>query len=486
MNRHALLVVTAALTASLFGCATPSGVAPPAPTPEQKQPLAALNVPIDYYKLSNGLRVVLSEDHSVPVATLGVYYNIGFRLEPKDRTGFAHLFEHLMFQGSANLPKGEFFKLVQGLGGQLNGSTRFDYTNYYEVFPSNALQTMLWAEGDRMRSLDITKENLVNQQGVVKEEVKVNVLNRPYGGFPWLQLPQHANQNWYNAHNFYGDLAHIDAATLDEARAFFNTYYVPGNAVLVIAGDFDGAQAKAWIDQYFAGIPARPVPPMPDISEPPQTAEKRVVQPDALAPRPALAFGYHVPPRWTTDYFAFGLIDEILLQGEASRLHRDIVQKRGYTDGVSGGINLLGNMFNYSGPMLWSASLVHDPSTTEAQILGAIDENFERMRAEPVTQEELDRARRVIRSQLYDVVGSSTRFGLVDLLASFALFDDDPARINRIEAEFARITPAQIQSTAKQYLVRENRTVLVLQPEPKAPPVTGAKPAAVKPTGAKP
>ena len=199
----------------------------------------------------------------MPVATVGIYYNIGFRIEPKERTGFAHLFEHLMFQGSKNLPKGEFFKTVEGLGGQLNGSTRFDYTNYYEAFPSNALETMLWAEADRMRSLDITQENLVNQQGVVKEEVKVNVLNQPYGGFPWLQLPQVANENWYNAHNFYGDLQHIDAATLEDARAFFHTYYTPNNAVLVLVGDFEPAQAKRWIEQYFASIPVAPVPAAP-------------------------------------------------------------------------------------------------------------------------------------------------------------------------------------------------------------------------------
>jgi predicted Zn-dependent peptidase len=436
-----------------------------APEPEPvKTPVAALNVAVDYYKLPNGLRVVLSEDHSVPVATVGVYYNIGFRIEPKDRTGFAHLFEHLMFQGSANLAKGQFFKIVQGLGGQLNGSTRFDFTNYFEAFPSNALETMLWVEADRMRSLAITQENLVNQQGVVKEEVKVNVLNQPYGGFPWLQLPQYANENWYNAHNFYGDLQQIDAATLDEARTFFNTYYVPGNAVLVVAGDFDAAQAKAWITQNFASIAARPVPPMPDISEPKQLKEKHAIQKDALAPRPALAVGYHVPPRWTPEHFAFGLIDEILLQGDASRLHRDLVQKRGYADSVSGGINLLGNMFNYSGPMLWSASLLHDPSTSEAQIMAAFDENIARIRTEPVTQDELDRARRTIRSQLYDLVGSSTRVGLVDLLACFALFDDDPARINRIEAEFAKVTPELVQRTAQEYLGPENRTVLVVEP----------------------
>jgi predicted Zn-dependent peptidase len=410
------------------GCAATSTKAPvPA-----KPPVAALNVPVEYYKLPNGLRVVLSPDHSVPVSTIGIYYNIGFRIEPKDRTGFAHLFEHLMFQGSQNLAKGQFFKLVQGLGGTLNGSTRFDFTNYYEAFPSNALESMLWAEADRMRGLAITQENLENQQGVVKEEVKVNVLNQPYGGFPWLSLPQYANTNWYNAHNFYGDL--------------------------------DTAQTKKWIAQYFGGIAAGKAPKLPDISEPRQTAEKRVSQKDALAPRPALAVGYHVPERWTPEHFAFGLIDEILLQGEASRLHRDLVQRRGYTDSVSGGINLLGNMFNYSGPMLWSASLLHDPTTSEQQILAAMDENIERMRTEPVTQEELDRARRTIRSQLYDLVGSSTRVGLVDLLACFALFDDDPNRINHIEEEFAKVTPELVLKTAQEYLRRDNRTILVIEP----------------------
>jgi zinc protease len=459
---RAFLMLIAA--GAISGCAPTPAVDVPANPASPTAPVAALNVPVAYYKLKNGLRVVLSEDHSVPVTTIGIYYNIGFRIEPKDRTGFAHLFEHLMFQGSKNLPKGEFFKTVEGLGGQLNGSTRFDYTNYYEAFPSNALETMLWAEADRMRSLDITQENLVNQQGVVKEEVKVNVLNQPYGGFPWLQLPQAANENWYNAHNFYGDLQHIDAATLEDARAFFQTYYTPNNAVLVLVGDFDTAQAQRWIEQYFASIPARPTPPLPDISEPKQTAEKRVKQTDALAPRPALALGYHVPPRWTPEHFAFGLIDEILLQGDASRLHRDLVQRRGYTDDISGGINLLGNMFNYSGPMLWSAALIHDPATTQEQIVAAIDENIERMRNELVTQEELDRARRKIRAELYDLVGSSTRTGLVDLLACFALFDDDPTRVNRIEAEFAKITPELIRETAQEYLRRENRTVLSLEP----------------------
>src|SRR5690348_17491859 len=212
-------------------------------------------VPITYYKLSNGLRVILSPDTTAPTVVTAVYYRIGFRIEPKDRTGFAHLFEHMMFQGSQNLGKMEFIKLVEANGGILNGSTRFDFTNYFEVLPSNKLETALWAEADRMRGLNITEDNLKNQQGVVGNEVKVNVLNSPYGGFPWLDMPQYANTNWYNAHNFYGDLKDIEAAKLEDVQKFFNTYYAPNNAALSIVGDFNPAEAKAWVQKYFANIP---------------------------------------------------------------------------------------------------------------------------------------------------------------------------------------------------------------------------------------
>ena len=453
---------------SLSGCKTQTAqevAAPPASAEAAPSPTTSLSVPIDYYTLSNGLKVVLSEDHSVPIATVALHYRIGFRIEPRDRTGFAHLFEHMMFQGSANLPKGEFFRLVQGMGGSLNGSTRFDYTNYYETFPANALQTMLWAEADRMRSLAITEENLTNQKGVVSEEVKVNVLNQPYGGFPWLDLPQYANTNWYNAHNFYGDLEHIQAATLTDVRSFFDRYYAPNNAALVVIGDFDRVQTKAWIAQYFGAIPQRPQPPTVDISEPRQTEERHATKPATLEPRPALAIGYHTPPRWSPEYFAFGLIDELLLQGDDSRLHRDLVQRRGYTDEVFGGINILGNMFDYDGPMLWTAALIHDPHVTDAQIITAFDENIERLRNEPVSVDELARARIKIRSGLYDLVGSGSRVGLSGLLASFALYDNDPTLVNRIETEFAKVTPELIRSTAAEYLRQTNRTVLILEPK---------------------
>ena len=431
---------------------------------------APYDVPVTYYSLPNGLKVVLSRDTTAPTVVVAVYYKIGFRVEPKDRTGFAHLFEHMMFQGSANLGKMEFIRLVQRNGGILNGSTRFDFTNYFEVLPAHKLETALWAEADRMRGLDITQENLANQQGVVTNEVKVNVLNQPYGGFPWLDLPQYANTNWHNAHNFYGDLKDLEAATLTDVQAFFKTYYSPANAVLVVVGDFEEARAKAMIEKYFAGISGPRPQPLPDLTEPKQTEQKRFTKKDALATKPALAFGYHVPDRNTPEYYAMGLIDQLLLQGDDSLLHQELVKKKAYAGEVGGGINLLGNMFNYAGPMLWTGSLIHEPASTTDEILATMDATIKRLQDAPVDQAMLDRALVKLRSSLYDSLTEMNGFGTADLLASFALFDDDPARINRIEAEFRKVTPALIQRTAQEYLRPTNRTVLVVEPGKDAAP----------------
>jgi len=431
-------------------------------------PADQFHVPVEYYKLPNGLRVVLSQDHTAPTVCVGVYYRIGFRIEPRDRTGFAHLFEHMMFQGSRNLGKMEFIKLVQANGGILNGSTRFDFTNYFEVVPSNKLETVLWAEGDRMSGLAVTEENLKNQQGVVGNEVKVNVLNAPYGGFPWIDLPMAANTNWYNAHNFYGDLKDIEGAKLDEVQKFFDTYYAPNNAVLAIVGDFETADAKKLVENYFGKLKSSNLPPFPDLTEPKQEKEKIVAKQDPLAPRPALAVGYHMPDRNTPEYYAMGLIEQILVEGDDSLMRKELVLKRGLTDSVDGGINLLGNMFNYQGPMLLVAEVRYDPTTKPETILEAMDTSIESLRGKPVDQQTLDRARVKLRSSLYDTMGEFGGFGLMDLLASFALFDDDPARVNSLVGQFDKVTPELIQKTAQEYLRPGNRTVIELQPAPKA------------------
>jgi predicted Zn-dependent peptidase len=425
------------------------------------------HVPVEYYKLPNGLRVVLSEDHTAPTVVVGVYYRIGFRIEPRDRTGFAHLFEHMMFQGSANLGKMEFIKLVQSNGGTLNGSTRFDFTNYFEVLPSNKLETALWAEADRMSGLAVTEENLKNQQGVVGNEVKVNVLNRPYGGFPWIDLPMAANSNWYNAHNFYGDLTDIEAARLDEVQKFFATYYAPNNAALAIVGDINIAEAKRFVEKYFGPIKPADVPPQPDLTEPRQEKEKIIKKTDPLAPRPALAIGYHMPDRNTPEYYAMGLIEQMLIEGDDALLYKELVQKRGLTDSVEGAINALGTMFNYNGPMLLFADVRYDPSTKADDVLKAMDAAIDPLREKPVDAQLLERSKVKLRSSMYDSMGRLGGFGLMDMLASFALFDDDPARINTLDAKFEQVTPDLVLKTAKEYLRPGNRTVIELEPKPK-------------------
>jgi zinc protease len=473
MKRFASRRTAAVLGILLAGSPIAAAGAPSPPKASNE-----FTVPVEYEKLGNGLRVVLSRDATAPTVVVAVYYNIGFRIEPKDRTGFAHLFEHMMFQGSENLGKMEFVRLVQSNGGVLNGSTRFDFTNYFEIVPSNALETALWAEADRMRGLAITAENLKNQQEVVKNEVKVNVLNRPYGGFPWLDLPQYANENWYNAHNFYGDLKDLDAATLEDVSKFFRTFYAPNNAVLVVAGDFDRDAALSWIKKYFGPIPASKLPPKADISEKRQEKEKRIVKPDPLATRPALAIGYHAPERNTPEYFALGLLDQILVQGKDSMLYQALVQKSGLTGDVAGGINVdLGDMYNINGPTLWAVYLFYDADKSPEAILKVFDGVIDEVQAKPVDKATLDRALVKIRSAFYDKVEQTYGFGRADLLASFALFDDDPGRINGIEAEFQKVTPALLQKTAREYLRPGNRTVLIIEPQAagaKAAPKSGS------------
>jgi zinc protease len=456
--RSPALALLAALALACAG--SRAAEKPPAAAPARAGGLA---IPVEYHVLPNGLRVALSPDRTAPKVAVAVYYGIGFRVEPKDRTGFAHLFEHMMFQGSRNLGKMEFIKLVQSNGGNLNGSTRFDFTNYFELVPSNVLETILWAEADRMRGLEVNQENLVNQRAVVKNEVRVNVLNRPYGGFPWLDLPQLANENWYNAHNFYGDLADLDAATLEDVRAFFKTYYAPNDAAVALAGDFDPKQALAWVEKYFGDIPPAPQPARPDVSEPRQEKEKRAEKVDKLAERPALAVAWHAPPRNTPEHAALVILDQLLVQGRDSALHRKLVLEKGLTGEVEGGMNLLGNPWDYQGPMLEMVHLFHDKEHGPDEILAAIDEALAPYLSAPVEPEALARAKVKARAALYDELEKLSGFGLADLLASHALFDGDPGNVNRIEPALEAVTPELVLATAREWLRPTNRTVLVVK-----------------------
>jgi predicted Zn-dependent peptidase len=423
-----------------------------------------LEIPVVYYRLPNGLRVVISEAHVAPTVTVAVYYNVGFRVEPKGRTGFAHLFEHMMFQGSAHVKKFEHAKIVEANGGNLNGSTNFDFTNYFESLPSNAVETALWLEADRMRSLDITEENLKNQQNVVSEEVRGNVLNQPYGLFEWLSIWQNANQNWMNAHNFYGDLHEIEAAKVDDVKQFFHTYYAPNNAALAVAGDVDPAAVKTMIEKYFTDIPLQTVPEHADIGEPKQTAEKRVKETDKLATIPALAFAYHLPEQDSPDYAPMVLLDLVLQGDEGSRFYQRLVKEKALSVDWNGGINFgFGGAWDYNGPMLVTSRTVYKPGHTSDEILREVDSVIHDIQEHGVPKKELDAARVRYRSQFYDAMEST--FGRAHQLATLALFRDDPARINALPNALDSVTSEQIQAAARKYCLSSNRTVVHRVPE---------------------
>jgi predicted Zn-dependent peptidase len=430
-----------------------------------------LNIPVVYYKLPNGLKVVISEDHIAPVVAVAVYYNVGFRLEPKGRTGFAHLFEHMMFQGSANVKKFEHAKFVEANGGSLNGHTDFDYTNYYQTLPSNRVELGLWLESDRMRSLDVSEENLKNQQAVVSEEVRVNVLNQPYQFFEWISLWENAFTNWHNSHNGYGELSEINAATIEDVRSFFKTYYAPNNAVLTVVGDVDVDAVKKMVEKHFAGIPAQPMPARADLSEPAQTKEKRVSQTDKLAKLPALATGYHVPPQNSPDFPAMALLVQILQGDDSSRWYQRLVKEKELTLDLSGGLNYFGNEFDYTGPMIMTTRTTYKPGHTADEVLREMDAVIAEITAKGVTEKELADAKVRYRSNFYSQLESS--FGKAHLLSALALFRDNPQQINSLLTPFESVTAAQVKAAAAKYIVATNRTVIDRVPETKTETKSG-------------
>jgi len=443
-----------------------------------------LSFPIHTQTLPNRLRVVITPDRTAPVVTVGVYYNIGFRLEPRGRSGFAHLFEHMMFQGSEHAGKMVHIRLVNSSGGVLNGSTRYDVTNYFQSVPSNALERMLWLEADRMRSLRVDDENLRNQRDVVKEEVRMNVFNQPYGGFPWLDLPPIANRNWANAHNFYGDFQDLDAATLEDVRAFFRTYYTPNNAVLLLLGDVEPGAGFALAEKHFGAIPRGPAPPAADVSEPPQMEERRGTVEERLGPLPAMAIGYHVPPRRSPEWYALALADSVLHGGRAGRLYRTLVLERQMALETAGGIHYpMGDLFDYNGPMQMVTRILHKAEFAPEQVLAAFDQIIRGICEQPLPAAELEECKVKLRSDYYAMLeggfgGHVPRFGLMHLLACFTLFDGDPNLVNTILEGFLRVTPEEVHSAASAVLRPENRAIVFRLPAEKRAQPEGRVPAA--------
>ena len=429
-----------------------------------------LQIPVEHKTLSNGLHVVVAPDPTAPVVTVGVYYKIGFRLEPQGRSGFAHLFEHMMFQGSENAAKMQHIKLINSSGGVLNGSTMYDVTNYYEAVPSNALERVLWLEADRMRALKVDDENLRNQRDVVKEEVRVNVMNQPYGGFPWLDMPPVAFRNWANAHNFYGDFADLDAATLVDVQAFFRDYYVPNNAVLLILGDVNPPEGFALAEKHFANIPASPLPQFADPSEPRQTEERRGDVVEKFGTLPAMAIGYVLPPRRTPDWCAMALLDQALHGGRAGRVHRELVLEKQLAVEADGGID---DIFGYNGPSQLTTRIFHKPEVSSEATLAAFDAIIREIQEHGITASELDQLKVKWRSDYFATLeggrgGHMPRYGLMHLLACFTLFDGQPQLVNSILDGFLAVTREQVQQVARTYLTPQNRAIVFRKPAPEA------------------
>ncbi|HIV59067.1 MAG TPA: insulinase family protein [Candidatus Stackebrandtia faecavium] len=410
--------------------------------------IPATEYPIEQYRLDNGLKVVLSPDREVPVVGVAVVYNVGIRTEPEGRTGFAHLFEHMMFQGSENVAKFEHMNLIQGAGGTLNGSTHLDYTNYYEVLPSNALELALFLEADRMRGPAITEENLANQVDVVKEEIRVNVLNRPYGGFPWLKLPPVMFDTFPNAHDGYGSFEDLDAATVADAQEFFDTYYSAGNAVLTVVGDFDADEAKAMIAQHFGDVPARSAPDRPDIDEPDLDQQRRESYVDPRAPLPAISAAWRVPdPNGElTAYLPYVVLSELLTDGDASRLVDRLVQKDRTATSIGGYLGFMGEPFSVQGPTAFVLQAHLPPDGDADKVMDTMDEEFRRLADDGVDDSELARIKARIAAQVLRDDDSVMNRAL--RISTAAALHGDGEIANSMVRQLGEVTAEQIRQAA--------------------------------------
>ena len=411
--------------------------------------------------LDNGLRVLLVPDHAAPVVGVAVHVDVGFRSEPEGRTGFAHLFEHLMFQGSESLEKLAHFRHVQSSGGVFNGSTHQDYTDYFEVLPAAALERALFLEADRLRAPKLTAENLRNQVDVVKEEIRLNVLNRPYGGFPWILLPPVLYDTFPNAHNGYGDFSELEQASLDDAAAFFDTFYAPGNAQVTVAGYLDVDETLRLVEKHFGDIPARGTPARPSFAEPPPSAERRQAVPDAHAPLPALALGFRMPdPGADLDgYLGYALLASVLGDGEAARLQRRLVHADGIVTDVSAGAGLMGPL-DARDPDTFTITAVHPAAVDPDRVLAAVDEELDKLAADGPGLEELERQVARWSAALHQendrVMYRMLGFGARELLYGRAEITMElPERLAAVSREQVRDAAAALRSAGRAVLLVE-------------------------------
>ena len=424
-------------------------------------PAAELKIPIQQFTLKNGLRVVLSEDHAAPTVSLCLTYDVGSRNEQPGHTGFAHLFEHMMFQGSENVGKGEHLILVEVNGGNVNGTTSNDSTNYFERVPANQLDMALFLESDRMRALRVTQANLDNQRNTVQEEKRLRIDNRPYGKTDEI-LEDLAYDNFAYKHSTMGSMADLDAASLTDVTQFFKKYYAPNNAVLSLVGDFKTPEALAKIKKYFEDIPSQPAPPSVDTSEPAQTAERRTVVEDSFARLPRLDVVYKAVSGNTPDWYALDMLGDILFGGESSRLYQKLVKDKAVALQVAGGID------SRRGPSLFEAFAMLKPGQDPGEVEKLIYEEFERVKKDGVTPAEMQKI--LIQDRLQLTESHTNTLSRARAMGRDAVYFHDPNLINTVLSNYSEVTPADIQRVARQYLGATQRTVVLTNPKAQGAP----------------
>ena len=429
--------------------------------------LAAVTAPtvkLSDTKLKNGLRVIISEDHSAPVFSVVIVYNVGSRDERMGRTGFAHLFEHMMFKGSDNVGPGEHFYTIFANGGTMNGTTNKERTVYFETMPANQLDAALFLEADRMRSLAIIKENLDNQRNAVQEERRLRVDNQAYGRADEA-MDELAFDNFAYKHSVIGSMSDLNAASVEDVAAFFRTYYAPNNAIIAIAGDVNPTATLDRVRRHFESIPSQQSPPSVDISQPAQDKERRLTVDDPLARLPRIDIGYRIPSSLSADNDTIDMLTEILAGGRSGRFYEHIVREKQLA------LSVRAFAGNSRGPRLFGIEATLAPGTALDKLEQAIYSDIDGVKAGPIADAEIEKARNVTRRRF---MGSlATSLSLARIMAEDALYYGDPGRINTRWERLSKFSAADVQRVAREYLIPENRTVVITQPRPASSPATG-------------
>jgi zinc protease len=410
-------------------------------------------------RLKNGLRVLLVEDHSAPVISLAVDYDVGSRNERQGRTGFAHLFEHMMFQGSENVGKSEHFILVETNGGGMNGTTSEERTLYFETLPANQLDLALFLESDRMRGLDISKENLDNQRNAVQEERRLGLDNQPYGRL-FEKFDETMYDNFAYKHSVIGSMEDLNAASVEDVRQFFRIYYAPNNAVLALVGDFKPDDALAKIRKYFEPVPSQPNPETVDTTEPAQTSERRYTVDDPLAQLPLLIIGYKGLIGNTPDAYALQVLGTVLGSGQSSRLYQKLVKEKQLALGAGSFSDAR------RGPGSFQINVTIAPGKKAEDAEAAVYEEIAKLQKEPIADWEMDKAKQFARRNAIQSRQSS--LGLAISLVEATVAYKDPNLVNNRSDKIAAVTKADVQRVANAYLKSTTRTVGLAVPKPKA------------------